>query len=103
MGEESPPDWTRFDIKVSLKNLRSNNTNVVRTELRKLHLRWRHASEPKMHHVLRNVGIEPKRLAMIKPIVDTCRECRSRKTAGNKVLRSGSLPASVLEAGAGGS
>ena len=39
-GEENPPDWTRFDVKVSLKNLRSNNMNVVRTELRKLHLRW---------------------------------------------------------------
>ena len=99
VGEENPPDWTRFDIKVSLKNLCSNNMNVVRTELRKLHLRWWHASEPKMHHVLRNVGIEPKRLAMIKAIVDTCRECRAWQPAGNTVLPSVNLPERWLQAG----
>ena len=54
-----------------------------------------------MHHVARNVGIEPKRLAMIKAIVDTCRECRAWQPAGNTVLPSGNLPERWLQAGEG--
>ena len=50
VGDEQYADWTRFDINVSLRNLRSDDPRVVRNELRKLHLRWWHASEPKMHN-----------------------------------------------------
>ena len=92
VGDEQYADWTRFDVNVSLRNLRSNDPRVVRTELRKLHLRWWHASEPKMHKILRGAGIEPKRLGMIKGIVDTCRECRAWARPGNTVLPSVKLP-----------
>ena len=47
-GGERLPDLSRFNIQVSLKNLRSWNPKVVQDEIRKLHLRWWHASEPKM-------------------------------------------------------
>ena len=96
-GDADPADWTRFDINVSLKNLRSNDPRVVRNELRKLHLRWWHASEPKMHKILRGAGIEPKRLSMIKGIVDTCRECRAWARPGNTVLPSVKLPTKFNE------
>ena len=91
-GDADPADWTRFDVNISLRNLRSNDARVVRTELRKLHLRWWHASEPKMHKILRGAGIEAGRLSMIKGIVDTCRECRAWQRPGNTVLPSIKLP-----------
>ena len=40
VGTARLPDWTRFDIQVSLRNLRSWNPAVIRKEMRKLHLRW---------------------------------------------------------------
>ena len=97
VGDEQYADWTRFDINVSLRNLRSDDPRVVRNELRKLHLRWWHASEPKMHKILRGAGIEPKRLGMIKGIVHTCRECRAWARPDNTVLPSVKLPTKFNE------
>ena len=85
-------------MNVSLRNLRSDDARVVRQELRKLHLRWWHASEPKMHKILRGAGIEAGRLGMIKGIVDTCRECRAWQRPGNAVLPSVKLPDKFNEA-----
>ena len=51
-GHVRLPDWTRFNIQVSLQNLRSYEPHVVKKELRKLHLRWFHAKEPKMRMIL---------------------------------------------------
>ena len=47
------PDWTMFDIQISLKNLRSWNPAVVQKELRKLRLRWWHLSASKIKEILR--------------------------------------------------
>ena len=87
-GEARLPDWSRFNIQVSLKNLRSYVPEVVQKELRKLHLRWWHASEPKMRNILTSAGLDEIRLAMIKPIVDTCRECRAWQKRGNEIMPS---------------
>ena len=76
-GQATLPDWSRFNIQVSLRNLRSYNPAVVQRELRKLHLRWWHAKYPKMSRILRAAGIDEARLDMIQPIIDTCRECRA--------------------------
>ena len=73
--------------------------DVVDDELRKLHLRWFHASEPKMSKVLRNAGIEPIRLNRIKAICDSCRECKAWERPGNTVISSYNLPTKWLEVG----
>ena len=93
------PDWSRFNIQISLRNLRSYVPSVVQRELRKLHLRWWHAKEPKMRTLLAAAGLDEVRLAMIKPIVDTCRECRAWQKRGNEVMPSLSLPTKFNEQG----
>ena len=99
IGTATLPDWTRFNIQLSLKRLRSWEPSVIQKELRKLHLRWWHASEPKMRQILSAVGIDNARLDMIKPIVDTCRECRAWQRPGNTVVASVSLPTRFNEEG----
>eukprot|EP00959_Pyramimonas_sp_CCMP1952_P458765 9477178-Pyramimonas_sp.AAC.1 len=46
------PDWSRFDVQISLQNIRSLDPSAVTRELRKLRLRWPHAKEPKMQRRL---------------------------------------------------
>ena len=46
------------------------------TELRKLHLRWWHATKEEMLRVLRAANIEQSTLDLIPTIVNNCRECR---------------------------
>ena len=85
-GDEPPPlaapaaaaapaakylDWTRFDVQSSLRNLRSHDPSVVITELRKLHLRWFHAKEPKMRLILSKMGLDNSRLGLIKSVCDS--------------------------------
>ena len=98
-GPARLPDWTRFNIQVSLRNLRSYNPTVVQRELRKLHLRWWHAREPKMRTILTAAGLDEVRLAMIKSIVDTCRECRAWQKRGNEVIPSVDIPTKFNEKG----
>ncbi len=93
------PDWTRFNVQVSLRNLRSYEPSVVQKEMRKLHLRWWHASEPKMRLVLQSAGVDEARLAMIKPIVDTCRECRIWQKRGHEIKPSLDVTVKFLEKG----
>ena len=87
-GPTRLPDWSRFNIQISLGHLRSPNPAVVEKELRKLHLRWWHASEPKMRNLLYAAGLDEVRLAMIKVVTDTCRECRAWKKRGNVTMPS---------------
>ena len=93
------PDWSRFNVQISLRNLRSYNPAVIQRELRKLHLRWWHAKEPKMRTLLAAAGLDEVRLAMIAPIVDTCRECRAWQKRGNEVMPSVSITTKFNEQG----
>ena len=98
-SEPRPFDWTRFDVQLSLNKLRSINPTVVKTELRKLHLRWWHASEPKMTAVLRAVGVSTEVTTPIKPIVDSCRECRAWQRPADKLLPSFTMATKFNEIG----
>ena len=46
------------------------------TELRKLHLRWWHATKEEMLRVLRAANVGQDTLDLIPTIVNDCRECR---------------------------
>ena len=98
-GEPKWPDWTRFVVQASLKRLRSYDPKVITTELRKLHLRWWHASEYTMRKILSAAGLDEARLSLIKPIVDSCRECRCWARPDNKNIPSVSLPTKFCEEG----
>ena len=91
-GPPRLPDWSRFDVQMSLQNLRSYDPANVRRELRKLHLRWYHASEPNMRLLLSRVGLDNVRLNMIKDVVDSCKTCRDWARPGNANMSSVSLP-----------
>ena len=61
---------------------------TIRSVLRKLHLRWWHATEPKVQTILQAAGIDGARLELIKLIVDTCREGRAWQKQGNEIISS---------------
>ena len=98
-GESRLPDWSRFNVQISLRNLRSYEPSVVQKELRMLHLRWWHASSAKMRTILQAAGVDEARLAFIKPIVDTCRECRAWQKRGNVIMPSLDITTSFNEKG----
>ena len=73
IGQQRPADWTRFDVSRSLRALAAGSPAVQRKELRKLHLRWWHASKESMRRVLSAAGLSTQVLNEIANIVDTCR------------------------------
>ena len=74
---EAPEDWTSFDVTQSLRMLRTGTDAQIREELRKLHLRWWHATRTQMEKVLKAAGCPMSVTEKVASIVDTCRECRA--------------------------
>ena len=54
----------------------------ARLTLRKLHIRWFHASESAMLKLLKRAGIPNQILDLIPPIVQTCKVCRNWQQHG---------------------
>lgn len=71
-----PSDWTSFDISASLRGLRLSNEAGQRRIIRKLHLRWWHASSHRMIQLLKSAGLPQSILDIVPEVVDTCRICR---------------------------
>ena len=55
-------------------------------ELRKLHLRWWHATKEEMTRVLRAANIDQETLDLIPTIVNNCRECRMWQRPANQTI-----------------
>ena len=75
-------EWSSLDLGTTLRELRSENQSLVTRALRKLHLRWWHASATRMDQILRQAGLSI--LPQIKSVVDTCRICRAWKRPSAK-------------------
>ena len=75
-GPANPDDWTHFDISRVLRTLRMANASQARLTLRKLHIRWWHASAKAMKNLLGCAGVPDSVLDLIPPIVETCGPCR---------------------------
>jgi len=56
--------------------LHSRDANVVRRTIRRLHIRFWHASAARLEELLRHAGAPVSVIAHIKEIVNTCRICR---------------------------
>ena len=54
----------------------------MKRELRKLHLRWWHASSTSMTRVLKAAGVPQKVLEMVPDVISSCRECRAWQRPG---------------------
>jgi hypothetical protein len=66
-------NWSGLDFKHVIRMLNDNNENVVRKALRRLHLRWYHATAAQLERMLSLVGIPDTVKPFIKVVVDTCR------------------------------
>ncbi|CAE7222318.1 unnamed protein product [Symbiodinium sp. CCMP2592] len=81
-GGEVPSDWSRFDISRSMRVLRVGNERAIRTELRKLHLRFWHASRQSLEQILKAAGVPQRILEYVPDIINTCQECRKWQRPG---------------------
>ena len=50
-------DWTSFDVSKSLRMLRTGSPSDITRTLRKLHLRWWHATRTQMEKMLHAAGV----------------------------------------------
>ena len=69
--------WSAMNWRRSLKELCDPNPEVVKRGLRRIHLRWYHASTPAMIRLLEMIGCPESTLSMIEEVVDTSRICRT--------------------------
>ena len=76
-GTSDDNHWFHLsDFRHVIRQLNDGNENVARGALRRLHLRWFHASIAVMTRLLSLVGVPKHVMALIPAIVDTCRICR---------------------------
>ena len=57
VGAPNPNQWIDFDVGKSVRLLRTDREDAIRLVLRKLHIRWWHASELTMKRFLDRVGV----------------------------------------------
>eukprot|EP00971_Amphidinium_carterae_P039990 785004-Amphidinium_carterae.3 len=91
-GPGHETDWSNFDIHSSLRGLRVAPTAAKRRILRRLHLRWWHASTGKMMKLLRAAGIATEVLQLIPAVVETCTVCRSWQSPGPTSMTTSTTP-----------
>ena len=60
-----------------LKELNDPNIGVVKRRLRRIHLRWYHATASQMTRLLEMIGCSESTLKLIPDVVATCRVCRT--------------------------
>ena len=68
--------WGPSDLKQIVRLLNDRDPNVLRKQLRRLHLRWFHASIEQLTNLLQLLGVSQEAINLIPEIVDTCRICR---------------------------
>lgn len=69
----------------------------MRRALRKLHLRWYHASADKMRALLQAAGVSREVVALVGEIVDSCTVCRCWARPSNKSVVSGKVTEAMNE------
>ena len=85
-------DWRDFNIGNVVRLFRSGATNAIKFTLRKLHVRWWHASARQMQTFLKRVGVPDAVLAMIPEVCSTCQVCREWQRPGNSHQTAIDLP-----------
>ena len=69
---EDAPSWSTFDIGRAMTALRSGTPDIQRRILRRLHVRWWHATPTKMIGILKQAGIRGPVLELCKDVCNTC-------------------------------
>ena len=76
-GSPSPSDWSNFDVHTTMRALRATNEGARRRIIRKLHLRWWHASAAAMKRILQQACQPKEVIDLVDDIVETCTVCRT--------------------------
>ena len=80
---ERPDDWTNFDIGRVVRLFRANHSDAAnRLTLRKLHVRWWHASHHTMKRLLERAGVPERVLKLIPEVTQSCQVCREWSRPG---------------------
>ena len=89
--DDAQVDWDNFDMSTYLRVLRTGTDPVKRRTLRRLHIRWWHASLGSMGRLLSNAGVPDSTLNLLPCIIDTCRVCRMWARPGPRNITSATL------------
>ena len=76
VGPSNSADWRHFDIRRVLRVLQMGTMTQAELTIRKLHIRWYHASKDTMYKLLERCGVPKSILNRIAPIVLACSVCR---------------------------
>ena len=68
--------WGPSDLKQVVRLLNDKDDSVIRKQLRRLHLRWTHASTEQLRNLLSLLGVSSRAMELIPEVVDSCRICR---------------------------
>lgn len=91
-GTPSPDTWTHFDVQKSVRALNCGTVAQQTLTIRKLHIRWWHATAAQMTTLLRRAGCGPSIESIIKQVTQTCRICRQWQRVLPQNVASVSLP-----------
>ena len=80
------PEWSSYDLGASLRALRSDSIPQQNRALRRLHLRWWHASTSRMESLLKAAGVSADVLKRIAPTVESCAICRMWQRPGHRSI-----------------
>ena len=90
--EVDEPSWSKHDLGFALQQLRSLREGIVRRTLRKLHIRWFHASSKRMMTLLEAASVKKDVIQLVPQIVDTCVVCRNWQRPGPRSVASTRVP-----------
>lgn len=92
LGEDQVPEWSSWDLGVQLRALRSTQADgqvdlprALRA-LKRLHMRWWHASATKMRQLLSHAGVQESILRLLPGLIDSCKICRLWRRPGNRAV-----------------
>ena len=92
VGPPNPSDSVSFDVGNTLRALRNNCPTVQRKLIRKLHIRWWHASAQAVPRLLERAGVPKEALDIIPDIVHTCAACRTWSQPLPQIVASVNIP-----------
>lgn len=81
---KEPIDWSSWDLGTALRTLRTGSPAAITKTLRKLHIRWWHCGAERLESLLKTAGLPREVWELAKPVVETCRVCRTWARPGHR-------------------
>ena len=75
-ADQRDEDWSGMNWKKSVKELCDPDVTALKRRLRRIHLRWYHATAAAMKRLLDMIGCPESTIQLIDDVVATCRVCR---------------------------